>query len=509
MIARFRIPWVGGLFTALVLALLLVTAGPAGGRAVGPGRPQPSPGDREALVGAGVVTATLDAAYLPLVWRQGILPLPAVAGLEAPAVRLQDAVTLTQDLRIRWTRTYLSWGRVEPVDTDPAAYDWTGAAAMEEKVLAARKAGLEPIVVLAGIPSWARVDPDVPCSRIRDDQLPEMAEFVQAVVERYRGPPYWVRYWEIGNEPDVAPEETPPYLGCWGDFSLPGFGGEHYARVLQTVYPAIKGADPNAVVLFGSLLLDYPESPRAAYLEGALKEGAGPYFDALGVHYYAEHYGFWSGGFRGKIAFLREALARYGVPDKPIYLTETSRRCWTRQPDGTYVCSDVEQAMKAQHVLQILTWSRAEDLRSVIWFGLQAYTFQHSGLLEPDGTPRPAYRAYRTWTRMIEGLPYLRQLTPAELGVDDPRLEGYAFRAPEGERWVLWILPPNWVGLDTPPELDPPIALPLPAQALRVYDPYGTVLLEPAAGGVLYLKGPWATQVVVEAPFGAYVDVAR
>ncbi len=451
-------------------------------------------------------------SYLPLTLRRHVPSVPEVAGLESPLFGPSQAITYFQDLGSHWVRlNAVLWEAVEPTNVDPAGYNWSVLSDLEAELLAARSAGLEPIVIVRRIPAWARVDPDVACSRIREEAIPEMVQFVQALVARYRAPPYRVRYWEIGNEPDVAPDEVPsptaPF-GCWGDRSLPGYGGEVYAQVLQAVYPAVKGVDPQAVVLFGSLLLDSPSNPRARYLEGALEAGAGPYFDALGVHYYAEHYSFWPKGFRGKVAFLRERLERYGLGDKPLLLTETSRRCWT-QEGGSFTCSEAERQLKAQHVVQILTWGRTEGLGAVVWFGLREKIFQNSGLLETDGSPQPAYIAYRTWVRMLEGRPYLRPLTAQELGVDDPRLEGYAFRTPEGERWVIWLLDPSWVGLSGPPQLDPPLELPLPPEALRVYDPYGTVLLDPAGGRRVRLKGPWATLVPEDAPFAVYVDVAR
>ncbi len=93
-------------------------------------------------------------------------------------------------------------------------------------------------------------------------QYGRFAAFLSEVVKRYSQPPYNVRYWEIGNEPDtpIGPDSG---FGCWGVNGDPYFGGGAYGNMLKAVYPAIKAANPQVQVLNGSLLLDRPNTPPA------------------------------------------------------------------------------------------------------------------------------------------------------------------------------------------------------------------------------------------------------
>ena len=77
------------------------------------------------------------------------------------------------------------------------------------------------------------------------------------VVERYGSPPYNVKYWELGNEPDAAWQHiaSDSVFGCWGDVNAPFYGGQHYGEMLKEVYPQIKSTDPDAHVVVGGLLL--------------------------------------------------------------------------------------------------------------------------------------------------------------------------------------------------------------------------------------------------------------
>src|SRR5690606_32739206 len=117
---------------------------------------------------------------------------------------------------------------------------------------------LTPIIVISHTPTWAQQVPGASCGPIKPTALADFAKFMGEMASRYSKPPYNVHYWEIGNEPDVAPEQVPndSVFGCWGNMSDPYYGGAYYAEMLKVVYPAIKKADPLAQVVFGGLLLD-------------------------------------------------------------------------------------------------------------------------------------------------------------------------------------------------------------------------------------------------------------
>jgi hypothetical protein len=140
-----------------------------------------------------------------------------------------------------------------------------------------------------------------------------------------------VNAYEIWNEEDGSPGWT----------GTPA----QYVSLLAAAYPAIKSANPNATVILGGLAAnDYP------YLQLLYKAGAGPYFDAVGVHTddacsLTSPYGFaynpgtnlinrWS--FLG-FTTVHSVMAANGDAAKPIYMTEfgwsTTQTTW-RQREG-------------------------------------------------------------------------------------------------------------------------------------------------------------------------------
>ena len=94
----------------------------------------------------------------------------------------------------------------------------------------------------------------------------DYADFVRYVAGRYAGR---VSAWEVWNE-----ENTQRF---WSTGPSPS----SYVPLLQAAYPAVKQADPNALVVFGGVSQnDY------AFIEGAYAAGAKGYFDVMAVHPY-------------------------------------------------------------------------------------------------------------------------------------------------------------------------------------------------------------------------------
>ena len=84
-------------------------------------------------------------------------------------------------------------------------------------------------------PAWAQKYPGVACGPISEDALDDFAEFMAALVSRYSQPPYNVRYWEIGNEPDIDRTlvDSQSIYGCWGEKDDPYYGGKYYGEMLK------------------------------------------------------------------------------------------------------------------------------------------------------------------------------------------------------------------------------------------------------------------------------------
>jgi hypothetical protein len=277
------------------------------------------------------------------------------------------------------------------------------------------------------------------------------------VVERYSQPPYNVRYFEIGNEPDVGVGvvRADAQFGCWGDPADPNFGGGYYAEMLKVVYPAVKAANPQAQVMIGGLLMDCdPENPpegktcqEVRFLEGVLENGGGEYFDALSYHGYPFYVGGglwdtqienWSvrgGVVYGKLAFLEAVMANYGL-EKPIFLTETSLLCaeWNERecnPPG-----EEFYTLQAEYLPRLYLGNWASGIAGTIWYPFDGRGWRYGGMAGPEEAPKPTLEAFQYLTSI---------LGEAGFRGAEQNDEGFvvlAFQGEAGEIWSVWT--PDW-----------------------------------------------------------------
>jgi len=115
-----------------------------------------------------------------------------------------------------------------------------------------------------------------------NSHFPETTEEIQAftnyavsVAEKLKGKH---RYFELWNEPNIK-----------GNFNATGSGGNVYANLAKSVYPALEFANPDAYMV-GVAYSGNPSKLLASgeYIEDALENGAADYMDAISWHPYAE-----------------------------------------------------------------------------------------------------------------------------------------------------------------------------------------------------------------------------
>jgi hypothetical protein len=263
----------------------------------------------------------------------------------------------------------------------------------------------------------------------------------------------------LGNEPDIDPILVPAdwVFGCWGNKDDYFYGGEHYGRMLNVVTPAIKQANPNANVLIGGLLLNSPNSDTSdpgkpeRFFEGILRAGAAPYFDIVAYHVHPAYYesqldysgavGNWAdyiGFAKGKPAFLREVMNRYGV-SKPLFLNETSLFC----PEQFATCAGPSQAFleaQADHIPRLMVRTLSVGVEAIIWYTLEGLGWHNSSLLDGNQEPRPSFRAYQQLIQQTENAP----IPPVSVNYG-PGLEAYRFN--KGQQVVDVVF-----SVDTTPE---------------------------------------------------------
>ncbi len=201
------------------------------------------------------------------------------------------------------------------------------------------------------------------------------ASFAAAGAARYKGRGV---LWELWNEPDGAESY------------------ELYARLAKVVYPEIKKADPNALLLAPAVA-----ATNTGWLEGAFKNGLLEATDVISLHGYGV-------GRPEDVTFycdrVRSLARKYGPAEKniPIVMGEWGFTSYARIP--------VEE--KARWVPRMLLTNLMNGMRLSIHYdwhndGTDPNNAEHNyGLLSNDLKPGPAYEAWRTLAREFEGFTF-------------------------------------------------------------------------------------------------------
>ncbi|RPI31925.1 MAG: hypothetical protein EHM70_10270 [Chloroflexota bacterium] len=374
-------------------------------------------------------------------------------------------------------RNALLWSLVEPFEGDR---NWGAVASLEEELKLAAEANIEVILIVRSTPPWAQKVPGSYCGPVWVEELDTFAAFMHEVVERYSHPPFNVNYYEIGNEPDIAPSLVPldNIFGCWGNMGDEYYGGGYYGTMLKRVYPEVKSASADANVLIGGLLLDCdpthpPENKTcqsSLFFEGILREGAGDYFDIVSFHGYPpftggkifeERYVGWAdrgGVVYGKADYLREVMATYGV-DKPLMHTEGSLICpeWggpTCNPPG-----EIFYDAQADYAVWMYVRNWAEGMAGTVWYQFEGPGWRHGGMMYGGLEIKPAFTALQFLNQELKDAGYIKPVS------DYPGLHGYEFYAPDKRIWVLWSPTPD------------AFTITLPENMLRIYDKFGSEII--------------------------------
>jgi hypothetical protein len=383
----------------------------------------------------------------------------SIAGVELNPMN-ESNMLAAKDLGVGWMRrNALLWSAIEP---QPGVRDWSQASGLEGELKAASSQGVQVILIVRSTPPWAQKYTGVFCGPVKAEQLEDFANFMKAAVARYSVPPYNVKYWELGNEPDVDYRQVSPgsEFGCWGDQDAQDFGGAYYAQMLKVVYPQIKLADPQAHVLIGGLLLECdPDHPpldaagktkdcrSARFLEGILKAGGQDYFDGVSFHsydYFSKNLGlgaYGSGNWTSawdttgpvmnkKTTFLRDLLKRYQVPSKELLNTELALLCPSQNVED---CNSQDfNLTKAYYAAQAYASAQMEGLIAVIWYSNPFW--RGSGLFDQQSQPLPVYSAIQVSSQAIGKANFVKELSQYT-GV-----KGYEFQQDRSRIWILWSL---------------------------------------------------------------------
>ena len=398
----------------------------------------------------------------PIITSAPVVTAQPVPGIQMSHLNKPAELSLFENAGVYWTRfDGFHWDLLEPVEQAIPAYKW---GEVDETALKdAANAGAQVVAMVQFAPDWAQKYPGVACGPFAESALDKFARFMHALVSRYSQPPYNIKYWEIGNEPDIDHSLVDPHsgYGCWGDQSDPYYGGGYYAEMLKATYGQIKEADPQAQLLIGGLLLDcdptnpprtslnsgqYKDCTPSRFLEGILKNGGGDYFDGVSYHaydYYANQLGRyanpnWHSSWNitgpvliAKARYLRNLLAAYGHSEKFLLNTEVALLCGR---DGTEAqCRSDDFALtKAYYITEANASALAQGLYSNIWYSLTGW--RASGLVDGSLKPNLAYDADKFSATNLKGATFVADVT------DYPGVKGYEFNKDGKRIWLLWSL---------------------------------------------------------------------
>jgi hypothetical protein len=195
------------------------------------------------------------------------------------------------------------------------------------------------------------------------------------VIEHFAGR---IKYYEIWNEWDNTTGGFPP-----------GTPAE-YAALFNATFPALKRADPSAVVLLGSGI----QKPQ--FYEALAKLGAVGMADGVSIHPYNYDPAFGpeiSADFLIQFEEIMKHLS--GRPQVDIYVTEIG---WPTPTSGFGVYSDARQAEYAYRT--VLLFSALPYIKGVWWYDLKddgqnpSDREDHFGLSYFDWSPKPSWKSF-------------------------------------------------------------------------------------------------------------------
>jgi len=362
-------------------------------------------------------------------------------GFDVRSYASDSAIQYAQDAQAKWARAGdVVWADIEPVRG--GGYHWEVLNQVEQNLRRLQTAGIEPTLVIMRSPAWAQRTPGRLCSPPKPEYVGDFVRFMRALAARYAGR---VSAWEIWNEPDVAPNETSDDtgMGCWLTSTPPYLGGGYYGEVVKQVAPAIKSANPNAKVIAGALLYDWPDDSKPrAFLNGLLASGAGQTFDMLSFHAYGE----WGAGdlLINKTARIREVLKSYSMPNKPLIATEIAATCGSINITSCPPSFEAWKQRQANYAARIYAEAIALNLDGAFWYTLvsQSPGFNYSQLIDDQNgalAPRDSYYAFLNSAKLLRGARYIgaqvREPSPDEIY----KVQMLTFKKATSTLYVFWV----------------------------------------------------------------------
>jgi hypothetical protein len=335
---------------------------------------------------------------------------------------------------VRWSREELSWANLQP------GGGREGWEPYDRRLQQLAGAGISVIGMLLTTPGWAsgREENEDGWYWYPPADPKTYGAFVEAAVRRWKDQ---VAVWELWNEPDKD--------GTWRPHADPG----GYAALLAEGYAAVKRADPNALVMVGSVYVHDAHNEGLAFMEQVVAASGGRLnFDLMGIHTFMNDRQPEDTSpvtvvqnLPWRIQVTREWLARHGRGDMPIWITE----------DGASVCTGcgdqgTTEQRQAERLVRRYMLALANGAAHFDYFQMKdkfnagpGDVYGNMSVLRNDLSPRPAFQAYKTMTALLGAG---RFAGPGELHRPvanrwQPQFDRYHYRftTPGGPVHVLWV----------------------------------------------------------------------
>jgi hypothetical protein len=293
---------------------------------------------------------------------------------------------------VRWT---MFWQRIE---RSSGQFDWSVADTVIGKLA---DKGIRVLPVLFGTPPWVADSGNVPpvqSSKARK----AWKGFVREAVNRY-GPAgtYWLTHpgkralpigtWQIWNEPNLKShfsQRRSPH---------------RYARLLKISNSAIAKADPRAKVMFAGMPGYSRDQNAWVFLRRVYRQrGAAHTFDIAALHPYAINVD----QMLGEIRRLRKVMRQNGDRRKPLAITEVGWGSDKAVSDGLTKGMQGQKRILKRSFRALKRKRHNWHINRVLWFnyrdpqGKAAHCrfCSSAGLLKNNLEPKPAWRAFRSFT---------------------------------------------------------------------------------------------------------------
>lgn len=351
------------------------------------------------------LTAALAVAFAVL----GIgSPARAAAGPEFYGVNTQPLVKDATIDPVRWgpyfdqlaagamriNRIQVSWMTVEPTAPKDGVhtYDWnyggSGSRESVDRVITdLAKRGLRASPLFATVPSWQ--NPASPY-RMPSSAYPAFGAFIAAFARRYGpGGAFWAEHPELPAMPVDEYE-------IWTEANSTNFwtgspNAAEYAAAMKAISPQLHAAQPGAKLLASIGWQDF-----SRYLDAFWAAGGGSVIDGIGYHPYAPH----GPAIMSLVSAMRSKLAALGVPDMPVFITESGQPVAFNGPGassaGSGLVSDAARA--ATHTFAADALARSDC-------GLQQYLIY--AITGSETNREPISEGYMGIFRHADGQPYV------------------------------------------------------------------------------------------------------